>query len=386
MSIRFEYSGVEPALAERYLLNKSVEDAHREAISTARCGSTTDDWTVEIPKDLIFDRSGLELIGASLAEYDGDAQTLSLVLKTDEHCWRDYYTLQDPKLTHDQKLTLGVSATRERGSGEGTLEVILDSVDFPMPFPTSFLPACDVGVPKALLTRYHCSHDMLIANWIAFGVALEREVRSSPWSWVKGVFSRRSGLTLSQRMSYSFSSIHPSASVHPTAVIEGSIVGAGARIGAHTVVRYSVIGENARLHDGAKVELSVVGDDSWLMHDLVLYRSVTEPDVFLIHGPYQFSYFQRSSSAFATIMMDWRPGDKPIRVMTCSGLLEYGGPLLGAVLEEGAKTLGGSLLAPGRVVPKDCWLGPDPGSIHAPAGGGLETNRALSPGESKKES
>ena len=154
---------------------------------------------------------------------------------------------------------------------------------------------------------------------------------------------------------------------------------AGARIGAHTSVRFSWIGKGARLHDGAKVEYSVVGERTWLMHDLVLYRSVAEAEVFLIHGPYQFSFFQSGSGAFATIMMDYRPDGKAIRAETSSGLLPYGGRLLGSVLCEGARTLGGSLLAPGRVVPKDVWLSALPDQIHAVTAADLPPGLPLAP-------
>ena len=127
-----------------------------------------------------------------------------------------------------------------------------------------------------------------------------------------------------------------------------------------------------RLHDGAKVEFSVVGNGSWLMHDLVLYRSYAEESVFLIHGPYQFSSFQSGSGAFATIMMDYRPDRKPIRVKTPKGIRNYLGPFLGSVLKPGAKTFGGSLVAPGRIIPSETWLACEAKSVHT-----LEPEKSL---------
>jgi NDP-sugar pyrophosphorylase family protein len=183
-----------------------------------------------------------------------------------------------------------------------------------------------------------------------------------------------------------YKNVHPTAQVHPTAVVEGSIIGPHAEIGAHCVVRYSYIGENVTLHDGAKVEFSVVGNHSWLMHDLVLVRSLTEDHVFLIHGPYQFSYFQSGSSAFATILMDYRPDAKPIQVKTSHGLKNYGGRFLGSVLKEGAKILGGTLLAPGRIVPENTWLGVPSDDIHLIENENLPQDRALAPEETKRRS
>ena len=119
------------------------------------------------------------------------------------------------------------------------------------------------------------------------------------------------------------------------------------------MVRYSVLGKKVVLHDGAKVEYSIVDNESWLMHDLVLYRSLTESNVFLIHGPYQFSYFQHQSAAFANIMMDYRPDNSPIRINTPSGVRAYQGRFLGALLEEKARVFGGTLTAPGITIPSE---------------------------------
>ena len=73
-----------------------------------------------------------------------------------------------------------------------------------------------------------------------------------------------------------------------------------------------------------------------------MFRCHVEGEVFLIHGSYQFSCFESGSAAFATIMMDYRPDGKAIRVKTCRGIREYGGRFLGALLKERAKSLGGS--------------------------------------------
>jgi hypothetical protein len=116
------------------------------------------------------------------------------------------------------------------------------------------------------------------------------------------------------------------------------------------------------------------------MHDLVLIRSHVEDEVFLIHGPYQFSCFHSRSAAFATIMMDYRPDAKPIKAMTFSGVREYRGRFLGALLKEGAKSLGGSLLSPGIIIPEDTWLGCDSESIHRPRRDELPQRRVVSPG------
>jgi hypothetical protein len=115
------------------------------------------------------------------------------------------------------------------------------------------------------------------------------------------------------------------------------------------------------------------------MHDLVLIRSHVEDQVFLIHGPYQFSCFHSRSAAFATIMMDYRPDAKAIKAKTLSGIREYQGRFLGALLQERAKSLGGSLLAPGIIIPSETWLAVDNTNIHKPGQTALPTGRPVSP-------
>jgi hypothetical protein len=68
-------------------------------------------------------------------------------------------------------------------------------------------------------------------------------------------------------------------------------------------------------------------------------------------------------------MMDYRPTAG--RSRPASGIREYGGRFLGALLQEDAKALGGSLLAPGLLVPAGTWLACDPDAVHRPGHGSL---------------
>jgi hypothetical protein len=275
---------------------------------------------------------------------------------------------------------LPIVATRARATGPAeTLAITLPAAHETLPLPPGLAAPTRGSVPHALLLPYHGAFDLLFANQIALASAIRRRVRRSPATWLKAMVRRSGVRAMAQRVARAYTRVDRTAEVHPTAVLEGAIVGPGARIGAHCVVRYGVIGAGARLHDGAKVELSVVGAGAWLMHDLVLFRSVAEAGTFLIHGPYQFSLFERGSAAFATILMDYRPDGRPIQVKTPAGLRPYGGRFLGSVLGEGARTLGGCLLAPGRIVPPGTWLSADPESIHMLDDDDLPTQRAIPP-------
>jgi hypothetical protein len=311
--------------------------------------------------DLLFDAAGLDLVERALRAYEGPAGHLFLRLAMDAAVFRDYYSLVPDGGAHGVPLPI----VAQRGDGPaGALVLELPAARETMPFPPGLTPAAEIGVPSALLMPYHGPFALLFANQIALVSGLRRRVAKSPWTWMKAAVARRGVRGRNQRLARAYRAVHRTAEVHPTAVVEGAVIGPRARVGAHCVVRYSVVAEDARLHDGAKVELSAVGAGAWLMHDLVLYRSVAERGSFLIHGPYQFSYFQKDSGGFATIMMDYRPDGRPIQVRTTDGLRPYAGPFLGSVVGEGAKTLGGSLVAPGRVVPPQVWLGADPQDLH----------------------
>jgi hypothetical protein len=377
MSVRYHYAGPHPELAGREILGCSVERHHETALARFGAGRGAASWRVQIGGELLFDAAGLALVDRAVRGYGGDAGRLAFALAVTPAVFRDYYSLG-----RDAAPPVGLPIVAVREGCDGPLETLtleLPSARETVPLPPGLGEPTEIGVPHALLMPYHGPFDLLFANQIAVVSAIRRRVARNPWTWLRALV-RRSGVRgLDQRIARCYRAVDPSAEVHPTAVVEGSVVGRGARVGAHCVVRYSVVGERARLHDGAKVELSVVGEGAWLMHDLVLYRSVAEAGAFLIHGPYQFSYFQRGSGAFATIMMDYRPDARPIQVKTAHGLKPYGGRFLGSVVGEGAKTLGGSMLAPGRIVPAATWLAADPEQIHMMDDAEAPTRRPLPP-------
>ena len=341
-------------------------------------------WSLRVTAPFVMDRAGYELILGAIRGYRGRAARLHFLLSVDNAARRDYYSLQPSSAWTADGLRLPIEAQRDGGEGIEIITIALPAFADVMPLPEALGDDLALSVPLAVLMPLTSDYDVLFANQMGIFSALHRAVRRRPLTWLAACRDRRP-FSFGQRAALAYRAIHPQAQVHPTAVIEGSVIGRGAVIGAHAVVRYSVIGESARLFDGAKVEFSVVGAKTCLMHDLVLYRSVAERDVFLIHGPYQFSLFQRASSAFATILMDYRPDGRAIQVQTPSGLRAYEGRFLGAVLQERAKLLGGCLLAPGRTVPPDTWLSAESASVHTLGGHSLPTRVPISPQTARKE-
>jgi hypothetical protein len=383
-AVAFRLAEPPAALRDRWLLDRRVPDfLARELAAAGTVDPATARWTVDLGPGLLFDREGLALIARALLAHRGDEAALRLALRVDAATWTEFYSLRGPEPVPVELPLVARRAVAEKAAtpaAEPTATVVIDlpADAVAIPFPAALRAPGTAPLPRALLLPGRGDFDLLFANHIALVTALTRAVRASPRAWL-GALRPRRGLPWRTRAALAFTRIAADAQVHPTAVVEASVIGPGARIGAHCVVRYSLVGAGARLHDGAKVEHSVVGPGSWLMHDLVLYRCQVEDEVFLIHGPYQFSQFQSRSAAFATILMDYRPDGRPIRVATADGPRDYHGRFLGCVLKPGAKTLGGSLVAPGRIIAEDTWLGCDPAAIHLADPDGAIRSKALPP-------
>ncbi len=369
--MKFIQEAVCLALKKRRLLCQNVQESHSTTLSiinnasrnhskvhTAHADNTQ--WTVILKNNLLFDVAGLKAIKKSIDSYQGTSEQLRFKLRLSPEATRDYYS-HSIYIDENGLIELPITATRASNpvntetDKQETLHINLNELSTAINYPLALTRPDINKTPLALLMPYGCAHDCLFANQIALfsqlNTLIRRQIKHSPMLWLSALLSRKKN-NLKQRLSISWKQIHPQADIHHTAIIEGSIIGEGCRVGAHCVVRYSVLGKNVQLHDGAKVEYSVVDDYSWLMHDLVLYRALVEKNCFLIHGPYQFSYFQKESAAFANIMMDYRPDDKPIRVNTPHGVRDYKGRFLGALLEERAKVFGGTLTAPGITIPE----------------------------------
>src|SRR5207237_1434249 len=75
----------------RQLLGIPIERFGRDAIAATRA---PDGWTIELGRDLLFDRQGLGLLSRAVASYRGAAARLELALVPDSDARRDLYSLQ----------------------------------------------------------------------------------------------------------------------------------------------------------------------------------------------------------------------------------------------------------------------------------------------------
>jgi len=157
--------------------------------------------------------------------------------------------------------------------------------------------------------------------------------------------------------------IEKGAKVHPTAVIEGSVIKSGAVVGAYAVVRFSVIGGGAYIDDHSAVKFSVVGEKAYIANNNVIFFSVVYPRAFLISGPYQFSCFGYDSAVMNSIPSDYRLDGKTISVMCSDGVKDTGLRFAGSIIGHRTKIAAGLIIAPGRMIPNDVTLYPDPAMV-----------------------
>lgn len=226
---------------------------------------------------------------------------------------------------------------------------------------------------RALLALRHAIH-IPLANMAANLARLARFRSLSPLGKLRTLARSRS--LGKARLLAALSTVDPSAEVHPTAVVEGSVVRAGAKIGAYAVVRHSVIGERAFVDDHAGVKFSVVGSGAYVANNCVLFFTTVYPRAFLISGPYQFSCFGRDSAIMNSIPSDYRLDGGTVKVATDSGVRDTGLRFAGSVIGHRTRIAAGLILAPGRAIPNDLELYPDPRRVLSridaslPPGGG----------------
>ena len=173
------------------------------------------------------------------------------------------------------------------------------------------------------------------------------------------------------------SEIHPEAEVHPTAVIEGSVVEKGAKIGAYAVIKFSYVGENAFIDDHAGIKFSVIGREAYIANNCVMFFSVVYPRAFLISGPFQFSLFGYDSALMNAIPADYRLDGETISVKTSSGVKDTGLRFVGSVIGHRTKIAAGVIIAPGRMIPNDLLILPDPGRVIQSVPAGIDGREPL---------
>ncbi|MFZ2960171.1 MAG: hypothetical protein WA705_25090 [Candidatus Ozemobacteraceae bacterium] len=227
---------------------------------------------------------------------------------------------------------------------------------------------------RPIMAVTHALH-LALANMAA---NFARLAELKKMSWPQKIYTLLKARSINKfRILSAVSRIHPEAEVHPTAVIEGSVIEKGAKIGAHAVVRFSYVGKNAFIDDQAGIKFSVVGNGAYIANNCVLFFTTVYPRAFLISGPYQFSLFGYDSAMMNAIPSDYRLDGEAISVRTSRGVVSTGLKFVGSVIGHRTKIAAGVIVAPGRMVPNDLQILPDPARVLTTVSPGTPLNRPL---------
>ncbi len=251
----------------------------------------------------------------------------------------------------------------KRPDDEVDRDVLIDMGEYnvPIPIPANMRGAHEPVLPQVLRPIMQIRHPIHLVwvNVVAVNVRFAEVQRSLAARLALALKSRSLDPS---RLLARMNKIGKGCSIHPTACLEGAEIGDNVRIGAHSVVRMSSIGDGCDIGDGAVIRHSVLGPKTVTFDDLNFNFAVTYPEAFLIHGPYNLSVFGRASSMFATILTDYRLDGKPIRVEIDGKLLPCPFPFVGSFIGHRTRVAGGSIIAPGRLIPNDLLIFPSAAS------------------------
>jgi len=146
--------------------------------------------------------------------------------------------------------------------------------------------------------------------------------------------------------------------IHPSAVLEGCIIGRGVEIGANCTIRFSILGDGARVQENTVMLASILGSKSRITKRGICNFCLLYPgaEASLIQATF---LGRRSLAAGLSRTADLKMGG-PIMIEHKGELVSTRSSFLGGCLGHGAVMVGHVLLAPGRTVPNDYVILPDP--------------------------
>jgi acetyltransferase-like isoleucine patch superfamily enzyme len=157
--------------------------------------------------------------------------------------------------------------------------------------------------------------------------------------------------------------VGPGCDIHPTAWVECCELGEGVTVGANAVCASSVLGAGAQVMEGAFVSASVVGACSMVGQHYRVVMSVIYPESFVTSGALQFSIMGRESAVYAAWITDARMDHQHVSTVVDGRVVSSGQDYLGCILGHRARLTAGVITAPGRVIPNDALVYPDPHQV-----------------------
>ena len=160
------------------------------------------------------------------------------------------------------------------------------------------------------------------------------------------------------------------ARIHPTAVVEGCVLGPGAVIGAHAVVRSSVLGPGAQIEDLAFVDTAILGPGAIIRPQAMIKYAVLGPRA-IAGGSVQMGVLDQDAAVKHTAALPDQALGGPVFVTVNGARVEAPFGLAGS--RVGARSVVGAavLVAPGRALPPDLSILPDPALVLRGAPPGL---------------
>ena len=150
--------------------------------------------------------------------------------------------------------------------------------------------------------------------------------------------------------------------VHPAAVVEACWLGDNVQVGAGAVVRGAVLGDGAVVEEQALVAFSTLSPGARVQRQaLVKYSLLAEGAV--VAGTMQLGVIDRGSVVkYGAILMDLAMG-RPVTVLVGDARLPAPLGMLGVCVGARTTVATGVYVAPGRALPPDLQILPDPDAV-----------------------
>lgn len=148
--------------------------------------------------------------------------------------------------------------------------------------------------------------------------------------------------------------------IHPKAYIEGSIIGNGVKVGAGSIIRESNIADNTTIENGVILSFSTIGEGCYIADGTMIRYSTIYPNTFFGFSGLSCQLLGRNCFIGGGVSLtDYRLDGKNITVVKNGEVVDTGNRILGSCIGHGTYLATGTIVAPGRSIPKGTRITPD---------------------------
>ncbi|MCC7386989.1 MAG: hypothetical protein IT384_34445 [Deltaproteobacteria bacterium] len=261
----------------------------------------------------------------------------------------------------------GLAGGAKTFEGAEPLEVIYRErvVELPVPPEVSGVETWVHPVTSSVCLHIRHWLPLLQANLLSVQIRWVDEIVAHPlWGLsllVRGALGVRG--RLAWRIGAAANRIGRDVDIHPTARVEGSLIGDGVRIGPQSLVRGAIIGPGSVLEQRVDVSFAVLGAHTFVSkHSLVWATAAFDRAELCMKGMQMCLVGSRASLTARATPLDAMPGRK-IRVRDGAELVEVDLSILGACFGHRCFIGADVFTAPGREIPNDLRIVPDPDRV-----------------------